>query len=86
MKQIWDMWTGKEVTIYENAHEAFRAGKTYRPKIFGIGSRAQEPREEGCELSEDGKFLMLIDYQPKGYADGIPYGSKKTVLARKEVA
>jgi hypothetical protein len=27
MKTNFDMWTGKEVTIYENAREAFRAGK-----------------------------------------------------------
>jgi len=86
MRTQFDMWTGKKVTIYENAREAFAAGKTYCPRIYGIGSRSQEPREEGSVLSKSGKTLFLVDYTPLGYASGIPYGRKIVVLARKEVA
>jgi hypothetical protein len=85
MKTVFDMWSGKEMTVYENAREAFRAGKPYCPKIYGIGSRAQEPCEEGSVLSQSGKTLFLVDYMPAGYADGIPYGRKVVVLGRKVV-
>ena len=68
----------------KNARAAFAAGIPYTPRVYGIGSRALCPSEEGCE--QRGKMLQLVEYMPAGYADGIPYGNRRMVLSEREVA
>ncbi len=67
-----------------NARAAFAAGILYVPRVYGKGSRALCPSEEGCE--QRGKMLQLVEYMPAGYADGIPYGNRRMVLSEREVA
>jgi len=76
---------------HKNAYEAYQAGHTYRPSVWGVGIHALHPREAGVELldrrvildgvtiKDEGSELILFKYRMTSNSAKV----RKEAVARK---